>query len=65
MKKAQNLMDLMTECSGRGVVLCNICATESSSRTRAARIRIITRSSEPWRSIVEDEEKSIDDGQGK
>ena len=58
-------MDLMTECSGRGVVLCNLCATESSSRTRGVRTRIIRRSSKPWRSIVEDEEKNIDNGQGK
>ena len=54
------MMDLTTECSGRGVVLCNLCATESSSRTRGARIRIIRRSSEPWRSIVLDKGKEDD-----
>ena len=57
MKEVENLMDLMTECSKRGVVLCNLCATELSSRTRGARIRIICRFSNPWRSIVLDKAK--------
>ena len=62
-KRSKHLIGLMTECSERGVVLCNLCTTESSSRTRGARIRIVSRYSEPWRSITEDKERKIDNGQ--
>ena len=65
MNKVKNLMGLMAECSERGVVLCNLCATGSSSRTRGARIRIISRSSKPGRSMLEDKGKNVDNGQRK
>ena len=63
MEKVKSLMDLMAEYSERGVVLCNLCATELSTRTRGARVRIISRSSKPGRSVLEDKGKNVDNGQ--
>ena len=65
MNKVKNLMDLMAECSKRGVALCNLCATELPTRTRGARMRIISRSSKPGRSVLEDKGKNVDTGQRK
>ena len=47
MKMVENSMGLMTECSESGVDLCNLCAMKSSSRTRGARIRYISKESKP------------------